>query len=75
VLTGQSGGAEMEIEVNSKAMSIPDDYTVSQLLNHMKYPKSSAVFVNGRQMLFREYDNCELNEKDIIKIIRILGGG
>lgn len=65
----------MEIKVNNRSLSIPDDYTVCELLNHMKYPKSSAVFVNGRQLMFCEYDDHGLNEKDNIKIIRILGGG
>lgn len=65
----------MEIQVNNKSLSIPDDYTVNELLKHMKYPKSSAVFVNGKQMLFKEYDSFELREKDVVKIIRILGGG
>jgi len=65
----------MEIQVNNKSLSIPDDYTVNELLNHMRYPKSSAVFVNGKQMLFKEYDSFELREKDVVKIIRILGGG
>ena len=71
----QKAGLIMEIEINNKYLSIPDGYTVSSLLDHMKYPKSSAVFINGRQILFREYDDFELNEKDNIKIIRILGGG
>lgn len=65
----------MEIQVNNKAQSIPDDFTVSMLLYHMNYPKSSAVFINGRQILFREYDNYRLNEKDIVRAIRMLGGG
>lgn len=65
----------MEIQVNGKPQSIPDDCTVGQLLCHMNYPKPSAVFVNERQILFREYDNYKLNEKDNVRIIRMLGGG
>ena len=65
----------MEIELNNNTQSIPDDCTVSMLLYHMNYPKSSAVFINGRQILFREYDNYKLNEKDTVRVIRMLGGG
>lgn len=65
----------MEIQVNNTVQSIPDDYTVGMLLSHMEYPKSSAVFINGRQILFREYGNYELKEKDNVRIIRMLGGG
>lgn len=65
----------MEIKINNTSQSIPDDYTVSKLLDHMGYPKSSAVFINGKQILFREYNICCLKEKDNVKIIRMLGGG
>ncbi len=65
----------MEIQLNNKTQSIPDDYTVSMLLFQTNYPKASAVFINGRQILFREYDNYKLNEKDIVRVIRMLGGG
>jgi thiamine biosynthesis protein ThiS len=65
----------MDIQINNKCQSIPDDFTVSMLLYHMNYPKSSAVFINGRQILFREYDNYKLNEKDTVRVIRMLGGG
>ena len=65
----------MEIQLNNKTQSIPDDYTVSMLLFQTNYPKASAVFINGRQILFREYDNYKLNEKDTVRVIRMLGGG
>ncbi len=65
----------MDIQVNGKPQSIPEDYTVSMLLHHMNYPKSVAVFINGRQVLLGEYDDFGLNERDVVKIIRILGGG
>ncbi len=44
----------MEIQLNNKTQSIPDDYTVSMLLFQTNYPKASAVFINGRQILFRD---------------------
>lgn len=65
----------MKIKVNNGSVSVPEDYTVSRLLDHMKYHASSAVFVNGRQILFREYEIYQLKEMDTVKIVRILGGG
>lgn len=65
----------MEIKVNNRSVLVPDDYTVSKLLDHMKYHASSAVFINGRQILFREYEDYRLKAKDTVRIVRILGGG
>jgi thiamine biosynthesis protein ThiS len=65
----------MELKVNNVSVMVPEDYTVSRLLDHMKYHGSSAVFVNGRQILFCEYKLYRLKEKDTVKIVRILGGG
>ena len=65
----------MEILLNNKAASIPPDCTVSNLLQYIQSPKSVAVFVNGKQLLMAEYDTYLLNEKDVVKVIKPLGGG
>lgn len=65
----------MEILVNNKKVSIPLGFTVIKLLRQIQYSKSVAVFVNGRQLLMAEYDTCLLNEHDVVKVIKPLGGG
>lgn len=65
----------MEIQVNNKLISIPSDYTLGMLLKHMDFSMSIAVFINSKQLLIREYDDYILNEKDVVSIIRPLGGG
>ena len=65
----------MEISVNNKSVSIPPNFTVIELLKQIQSSKSVAVFVNGKQLLMAEYDTYLLNDKDVIKIIKPLGGG
>lgn len=65
----------MEIILNNVSRTIPSGCTVGELLQRMNYPRTSAVFVNGRQILFGEYDSYTIKEKDTVRIIRILGGG
>jgi sulfur carrier protein len=65
----------LEVNVNNEILSIPNDYTISMLLQHIQFSKSVAIFINGRQLLMREYEHYPLNEGDKIKIIRLLGGG
>jgi len=65
----------VEILVNNKKVSIPLGFTVIKLLRQIQYSKSVAVFVNGRQLLMAEYDTYLLNEHDVVKVIKPLGGG
>lgn len=65
----------MEIKVNNEFISVNAGYTIGMLLKDMGYPRAVAVFINTRQLLLKEYDNYELNEKDTVRIIRPLAGG
>ncbi|AKL97230.1 thiamine biosynthesis protein ThiS [Clostridium aceticum] len=65
----------MEIQVNKEVLCIPPDYTIDMLLKHINYTHYVAVFVNGKQLLMKEYTHYKLQEKDQVKIIRPLGGG
>ncbi|WFA09996.1 sulfur carrier protein ThiS [Tissierella sp. Yu-01] len=65
----------MEITVNNKAITIPHDFKILNLLEHLSYNKSVAVFVNGKQLLMSQYDDYLLKDKDTVKIIKPLGGG
>lgn len=65
----------MDIIVNKKTIEVPKDCTIDALLQHIKSSKSVAVFVNERQLLMAEYDQYRLNENDMVKIIKPLGGG
>lgn len=65
----------MEIIVNKKTLSIPEDYKVIDLLKYLNYGKNVAVFVDKKQLLLSEYENTRIEEKNNIRIIRPLGGG
>ena len=72
---GEIGGESVEISINNETIAIPHDYKIMDLLIHLKYTKSVAVFINGKQLLQSEYDNTNLSENDKIRIIKPLGGG
>lgn len=65
----------MEVIVNNKAINIPHDFAVINLLKYLNYTKSVAVFINGKQILMSQYENYQLNQGDSIRIIKPLGGG
>lgn len=67
--------ANMKIKVNKEAMVVPENFTLSMLLKQRKLGSSVAVFINGKQLLMKEYDTYVLQENDDIKIIRPIGGG
>lgn len=72
---GAIGGETVEIIVNKRAITIPQDFKLIDLLEDLKYFKSVAVFVNGKQLLQIEYDTFLLSKNDDIRIIKPLGGG
>ena len=65
----------MKITVNNKTVEVPENFTLSMLLEQKNIGSSVAVFINGKQLLMKEYDIYKLKENDSIKIIRPLGGG
>lgn len=75
MVNGPIGGLKVKIIVNKEAMTLPENSTVTELLEHINSSKSVAVFINGKQLLLAEYDHHIIKENDDIKIIRPLGGG
>lgn len=65
----------MEVIVNNKTMTVPHNYTVSNLIKHLNYIESVAVFINGKQILMSQYTKYQLNQNDNVRIIKPLGGG
>lgn len=65
----------MEVFVNNKLITIPHDYFLVNLLEHLNYTKSVAVFINKKQILMAQYKELKLNQNDNIRIIKPLGGG
>lgn len=65
----------MEVIVNNKAINVPHNYTVLNLIKHLNYVESVAVFINSKQILMSQYDKQLIYQNDIVRIIKPLGGG
>ncbi len=63
----------MKVIVNHKELEIKQDTTVKELLELLRF-RNAVVFINDQKLRLDEYDG-PLKENDLIKIIRILGGG
>lgn len=46
----------MLIKVNQKELEVPDYFAIKNLLKHLKYNNSVAIWVNGRQILISQYN-------------------
>ena len=65
----------MTVYVNDGEYTLDEGCTVNQLLGKLKYGTYAAVWINGDQVLRREYATKVLKEGDKVTVIRPLGGG
>ena len=68
---------KMEIIVNSKPVTIEDDFTIQQYLDSLglSNKKAIAVAVNGEIVRKDEYSEFFITEGDSMEIVRAIGGG
>lgn len=65
----------MNIILNNKTIDIPNNYTINDLLSYVNSSKSVIVLVNGKKLLYSEYNSYFLIDGDTVKVIIPLGGG
>lgn len=65
----------MKVIINNKEKDVPESITVAELLKHLEMRSKTSVWVNGYQLLLKEYEQFKINENDAIKILKIIGGG
>ncbi|MFA6431742.1 MAG: sulfur carrier protein ThiS [Candidatus Margulisiibacteriota bacterium] len=66
----------IKVIVNGKPLEVKKETTIADLLSHYKIsPKVCAVERNGEILERNEYLRIMVKEKDIIEIIRMMGGG
>ncbi len=65
----------MKVVINGKEQEIPENITVAELLKYLNFRKKSAVWINEKQLLLRDYDIYKISENENIKILKIIGGG
>jgi sulfur carrier protein ThiS len=61
----------MIVEINNEKVNLPENITIKQL----NYVGVVAIWVNGQQLLQRDYSTWLIQEGDKIRVIRTLGGG
>ena len=68
---------QMEIIVNSKPVTIEDDFTIQQYLDSLGLAnkKAIAVAVNGEIVRKDEYNEFIITDGDSMEIVRAIGGG
>lgn len=65
----------LTVKINNKTESIPKGMNISDLLNSRHMRPNSAVWVNGKQLLLKEYPTYFIRENDEIRLIPIVSGG
>ncbi len=66
----------INIIINGEDKSIPADFTVSNLIEHLSLEnKRLAIEVNLEIVPKSNYDQCKLSRGDKIEIVHAIGGG
>jgi len=66
----------MEIQVNGQSEHVDDGFNLSDYLRHKKLdPGSVVVELNLAVVPKENYPTCNLKDKDILEIVRFVGGG
>ena len=67
---------KIEIKVNGKLKSIPENYKISDLVKVLKIPlKKVAIELNQEIMDKKKISKITLKKKDKIEIVHFIGGG
>jgi sulfur carrier protein len=67
---------QMEIQVNGQMEHVDDGLTLSDYLKHKKLESEAVVVELNLAIIPKEnYPTCNLNDKDILEIVRFVGGG
>ncbi|NRA63532.1 MAG: sulfur carrier protein ThiS [Pseudobacteriovorax sp.] len=66
----------MEIQINGKLSTIPENLTISELIKHLGYRQGSiAVAQNQSCVLRRDYEHTRIAQGDDIEILAPMSGG
>jgi len=65
----------MQVIVNGTEMAIPEECTITRLLEHLALKGRLAVEVNGMIVPRSEYASYSLKPDDRIEVVHAIGGG
>lgn len=63
------------ITLNGKSRKVVADTSIKDLLDEMEYGKRAIVFLKGKKLLQKEYENTIIQDSDELHIVRPLAGG
>ena len=67
---------KIKIKVNGKFKSIPENFTISDLLNDLKVPlKKVAIELNQEIIDKKRISKINFKKNDNIEIVHFIGGG
>lgn len=65
----------MKVILNNKSIELNEGTTIKDLLISLGYSNWVGVWVNGNQILQKDYECYIIKDNDAIRLIRPLGGG
>lgn len=67
----------MKIKLNGKLVEVPDNSTISDILEieEIIEPIAVEVFVNGEKIDYEKYDSYKLNENDEVEYLYLFASG
>lgn len=65
----------MKITFNNQIEDIGQDSSIASLLQEKNLSRRVSVWVNGKQLLLKEYEIFILRDGDQVKVVRIVAGG
>ena len=70
------GEAHMEIQLNGKRIAVADDMTIGELVRKKDLDPAALVVEHNLTIIpADDWDAVRLKEKDVVEILRFVGGG
>ncbi len=65
-----------EIQVNGESRTVESAITIGQLLVELSVPVETTLVERNRQVVPRtEFDSTQIEEGDVLELVRFVGGG
>ena len=65
----------MQVTINGEPRNVPENLTITDLLNDMKIEGKIAVEVNQEILPRSQFGDYQLNPGDTLEIVHAIGGG
>ena len=65
----------IKVTINHKEIELENPINVAEAVKRYGLGRNMAVWINGKSVLYKDYENHMLADGDNVRIIRISGGG